>query len=260
MATSLRLDFGNLPLVEVAVRATFAESIPLKFSVLSAVHDDLKSSFPDLREPQRFEVAPGVTDEQRFGPGHITGAVLTGHTFGLQATIQSRVAVLRWLKQATASAPEYPRFVVLRDTMREVTEAIKAANKLDTLGIVVVNMSYVNFIPITDYSSVIRDYFSSMIQVKAIERAEEVRKVELSWRESGLDLRFCLEKTSASFGDEENIDGCRLTTVAGTHLPQPNGDGQQQLEDVHGRLQIFFREVISDRAKDEWQLREVPNG
>lgn len=259
MAGSLRLNFGNLPLVEAVVRASFAKPLELKFSAITDVHNKLKDAFPQITESKVYEPAPGMTEETvRIGPGHITGVVFAGNPAGLQSTLQSRVAVVRWVKQLISEAPTYPRFPALRTALWQVVEAVKAAYGLESLPIAVVNLSYVNFIRVTDFSTVLTRYFSELVHVRATENAEEIRKLEVSWREHGIDLRFQLEKVSATFG-EDVVDGCRLTTIAGMYVPTPDGDEKETLEEVHTRLQVFFRDVISKRAKKEWQLEELPN-
>jgi uncharacterized protein (TIGR04255 family) len=223
------------------------------------IHDLLKGSFVELSEPERHEVAPGVAGTVEFRPGHLTGVVYGGHEDGLRATVQSRVAVIRWQKQFTKHPQEYPRFATMQAALWQVIEAVETVYELKPLPIAVVNMSYVNFLPVTDFASVLTDYFSKSVHVQATENAELIRKVELSWRNAGIDLRFCLEKLTAVI-DEDSMDGCRLTTVAGVTVPEPDGDPKVKLEEVHARLQVFFRDVISDRAKKEWQLQEAPDG
>lgn len=259
MAGNLRLDFNNLPLVEAAIRASFAQAVDLKFSAISELHERLRESFPHVTEPQHYEAAPGITEEVKIGPGHISGVVFSGSPEGLRSTLQSRVAIVRWLKQFVGDAPNYPRFSVLRATLWKVIEAVKAAYGLESLPIAVVNMSYVNFIQVTDFSSVLSLYFSPLVNVQATNDAEEISKLEVAWRERGIDLRFRLEKVSATLG-EDTTDGCRLTTIAGMRVPATDGDAKKALDDIHARLQMFFRDVISEHAKQEWQLKEVDNG
>ncbi len=259
MAGSLRLDFGNLPLVEAAIRASFAQPLELKFSAITDVHNKLKDGFPQITESKVYEGTPGITEKVQIGPGNITGVVFAGNPTGLQSTLQSRVAVVRWLKQFITEAPAYPRFPALQAALWEVFDAVKSAYKLDSLTIAVVNLSYVNFIHVTDFASVLREYFSPLVHVRATENAEEIRKLEVSWRENGIDLRFRLEKVSATLG-EDTMEGCQLTTIAGLHVPESDSDASTSLEKVHTRLQVFFRDVISERAKQEWQLEELPNG
>lgn len=259
MAGSLRLDFGNLPLIEAAIRASFAQTVDLKFAAVNKVHERLRDSFPHVTEPQHHEVAPGVTEHVEIRPGVITGVVFAGNPEGLRIVLQRRVAVVRWVKQFISEAPAYPRFPALRAPLWKVIDAVKDACEFDSFPIAVVNVSYVNFIHVTDFSSVLRDYFSSLVHVKATDRAEEIPKIEVAWREEGIDLRFRLEKVSATLG-EETMEGCKLTTVAGMRVPPTDGDAPTTLETVHARLQMFFRDVISDRAKQEWQLKEMPSG
>ena len=260
MAGGLRLDFDNLPLVEAAVRATFREPVKLKFSAISEIHAQLRTSFPQVSEPQGYELAPGVNKEEvKISPGHITGVVFDGHSKGLRSTLQNRLAVVRWRKQFVGDSPTYPRFSTLQSALWQLIDAVKSTYGLKSLPCAVVNVSYVNFLAVIDFSSVLRDYFSSKMQVEATDGAEEVRKLEVSWRENGIDLRFRLEKITATLG-EDVIDGCQLTTIAGMHIPDTDNDAKAAIDIVHARLQEFFRDAISQRAKDEWQLTEVPNG
>lgn len=254
MAAPLQLNFGKLPLVEAAVRCTFAEPITLKFTIVNTIFEKLRHNFPTLGEPEQYEGSPGATDEVSFGPGTIVGLALEGHPKGLRATIQRRVAVVRWLKQATSGAPEYPRFGTLRDTMRETINATGEACARVPVPIVVVNMSYMNVFRVNEFSSVLPDYFTDLVQVRAFREAATVHKLELSWQDSGVDLRFCLDKIIESIGEEKK-EACRLTTVAGKRLPNAKDDAMQGLEDVHARLQSLFVNVISDRAKREWELQ-----
>lgn len=259
MAGSIQLDFGNLPLVEAAVRATFTEPVNLRFSVINEILKRLGESFQQLTELQHYEATPGITETVSFHPGRINGVVFADNPNGLRATLQSRVAVVRWVKQYNDEAPEYPRYDVVQSALWQVHDAVVAAYALESLPISVVNMSYVNFIHVTDFSSVLRDYFSKEVQVKATDEAEEIRKMEVSWRENGIDLRFQIEKISATIG-EETTDGCRVTTVAGMQVPETEGAAKSTLNDVHARLQVFFQDIISDRAKREWELKGVPGG
>lgn len=258
MSATVRLDFGNLPLMEAVVRASFASPIQLTFSRINEAHEALKSEFPQISEPGRYEVAPGVTESASFSPGQITGVVYTGNREGLIVTVQSRVAIARWVRQIAQDAPSYPRFGALQNALWSTVDALKEACVLEALPITVVNMSYVNFIHVADSSRVLKTYFCDRAHVAAADGAEEIHKLEASWRESGIDLRFSLEKVSATMG-EQTMEGYRLTTAAGTHVRGPNDD-RSDLQRVHDRLQFFFRDLISEQAKEEWQLVEVPDG
>lgn len=250
----IRLDFGNLPLIEAAVRASFATPVPLTFEAISQAHSQLRTDFPQIAQPSQIDVPPGIKSEIDLRPGVIQGVVYTGNSSGLVINVQSQLVVVRWLKQVTAEAPDYPRFKALRDTLWHARRVHFEGGQTQSVPIVV-NMSYVNFIQVTDAGSVLEDYLSPRVQVAATKNAQQVHKVEVSWQErDSVDLRFSLEQIAADVGGE-TLDGYRLTTAAGLRLAESN-DPRAALEDIHDRLQYFFRDLISDRARDEWQLKE----
>lgn len=255
----MRLDFGNLPLVEAAVRASFAEPLPLRFSTIYEAHQRLKDKFPHLSEPERHEVAPGVSETLELKPGSLTGVILTHNRKGLSATVQNRLAVVRWVKSFPKDAPEYPGFAELRDSLWEVVSVFQEVSGISSLPVAVVNMSYVNFIDVKDPATVLKRYFSDLVQIKATENAERIHQVELSWREDGVDLRFRLQHVEAKVGDQVK-DGFQLTTIAGMDVSGQQDDPKQKLEAVHDRLQELFFSLLSDHAREEWQLTEVPHG
>ncbi|MHC4233847.1 MAG: hypothetical protein ACYSUQ_01905, partial [Planctomycetota bacterium] len=203
----VRLDFGNLPLVEVAARVSLESPVELTFEIINKVAEQLSSQFPLLTEPNRFEAPPGVTGEVPFGPGRISGAVFTGNPDGLIVTLQSQLVVSRWLKRVGVSASEYPRFPALRDALWQTVGSFKEASEGRLSRIFVVNMSYVNLLRISHAAPAITRYFSDLAQVKATEQAEQIHKMEVSWGEqASVDLRYNLEKVTAKVGDE-NVEG-----------------------------------------------------
>lgn len=256
MPSSLRLEFGNLPLVEAAVRATLADDLPLRFGTIFEAHDRLRDRFPKLTEPERHEVPPGVSEMVQLRPGIITGVVLADETNGMFATVQSRVVVVRWLKRLGTDAPKYPRFPALRDALWQVLDVFKQVSELESLPVAVVNMSYTNFIDVSDPSTAMERYFSKKVQMELAMDAERVHQVELSWRKDDVDLRFRLQLVEAEL-DGQKKEGLKLTTIAGSSLGAGDGNPRDTLESVHQRLQYLFRDLLSDHAKREWQLREV---
>lgn len=252
----LRLDFGNLPLVEAATRVSFKSPVSLTFDIINAMRDRLGEEFSQISEPKRIEVAPGIDTEIAMGPGHIPGVVYTGGPMGLVLTLQGQMIAMRWLKQIANDAPEYPRFDVLRDALWQAVEALKVTCKADELPIAVVNMSYVNFLAIPDSTEILDKYFSSLVHVDIIKRSDRLHKQEVSWRErDSVDLRFALERVEGRVA--ENVeDGFRLTTAAGKLLAESD-EPRPALDHIHKSMQLLFRELISDHAKHEWQLKEV---
>ncbi len=264
MTDRLQLNFGNLPLVEAAIRISLAEPIALTFHSIQALHEAIRSDYPRVTEPQVLEGAPGVA-EQTFSISPvppIPGVVYEGHPKGLRLTVQSRVIVLRWIKQAQEDAPKYPRYSTMReaawDAFTRISETFKESPK-----IAAVNMSYVNFIEIGDSANILKDYFSEQVRIAATETASQIHQVELSWRdEAGLDLRFRLHRVTAQTPDEEApIQGYQLTTIAGSKVADEESESaSSHLDVVHDRLQHLFQEAISERAKKEWQLKVSDDG
>ncbi len=250
----IRLDFANLPLVEVCARVSFESPVTLTYATVNGVYDRLRSSFPALTEPTRFEAPPGIEDAAlAVGPGKITGAVYTGHSQGLNITLQGQVIVARWVKRVGDEVSEYPRFPVLSQALWDALQAFREVAAGQVSRIVVANMSYVNFLRIRHSAPVLSRYFSDLAQVRATQNAKEIHKTEVAWSESdGVDLRYRLEQVTAKVADEK-VDGYRLTTAAGTRL-DTGADVTRTLDVVHNRLQLFFRDLISDEARKEWQL------
>ncbi|MEK7730533.1 MAG: TIGR04255 family protein [Planctomycetota bacterium] len=259
MTTKLRLDFGNLPLVEAAVRASFNGPKALTYSLVNLIAAELKPSFPILTESKQLEFPPGAGGIQaEFGSGHLPGAEYTGHKSGLSLSVQPQVIVARWVKHPSLLETKYPRYPALRESLWDAVEAFRKACGGEYPGIAVVNMSYVNFIPVPDPAAVLRTYFSEAAQLRAMDKAQQIRKLEAAWSEGDdLDVRFALEQAAAKLPDGI-AQGYRLTTAAGLRLGE-SLDAKSGLEKVHDVLQEFFMKLISPEAKTEWKLQEVRN-
>jgi uncharacterized protein (TIGR04255 family) len=257
MGSTTSLKFGNLPLVEATVRASFSETIPLQFSKILPLHQQLQKEFPTISEPKQLEVAPGITQRVELRHGNITGAVLENQQRGLSATLQEQVLVVRWRKQPTLEPADYPGYQKLRTTIWDVRDVVKEVFALTSLQIAVVNMSYVNFIKVASPATVLTDYFSNMVLVRATEASiDHLHKLEISWRGNDLDLRFGLEHATAEHAEQKQ-EGFLLTTVAGVQVDSSTGNPEEAcLDAVHDRLQSFFKDLISERAKSEWKFSE----
>ncbi len=254
MTAGVRLDFAKLPLVEVAVRAAFAERVELKFTIINRVAESLRPDFPILAEPERFEIPPGVSGRMEIRTGNLEGALYSGNQHDIIITVQSQLIVARWLKQIQPGAPPYPRYSVLRDALWQAFDALVGACNGACPPIAVINMSYVNFLTMSPSEPVLTKYFSDLVHVRAAENSQALYKVEASWRErDDVDLLFTLEQVTAKM-DERDVEGFRLTTAAGQRLAAST-DPKEKLDTLHDRLQIFFRDVLSEDAKAEWALK-----
>ncbi len=56
----MTLDFGKLPLIEVAARVAFQAPIALTYEAVYAIHNRMKDQFPSVSTPNQIEIAPGI--------------------------------------------------------------------------------------------------------------------------------------------------------------------------------------------------------
>ncbi|MEW6249311.1 MAG: hypothetical protein AB1716_01590 [Planctomycetota bacterium] len=254
------MDFGNLPLVEAALRAAFAKPIRMTYALVNSVHERLLPDFREVAEPERFEARPGAKNAFELGPGQLPGAVFGGSATGVALSLQNHVLVSRWLRQLGAQTPAYPRFPALRDALLLGIAALGAGlPDGQSPAVAVVNMSYVNFIRAPHAVPILSRYFSDKLHVAAARDAKALHKLEVAWREQAdTDLRVDLAQVGARVGDQ-TVEGFQLTTVAGLRL-NPGTSLEAALDQVHARLQTFFRDLLSDSAKVEWQLQVVSDG
>lgn len=247
----MKLTFGKLPLVEAAARATLASPVPLTFATINAMQQHLAADFPLIAQPTSIEMPPGLQDGAIvLGPGQIPGVVFAGNPQGLSVSIHSQVLVARWLKQP--NGPHYPRFESIKTALWKARDAFLKASG-SRVEVIVVNMSYVNFVRPDSKNSILRDYFSNLAQLELTREAKQISKLEVAWGGNDeVDLRLNLEQVSLKFG-EEQLDGFRLVTVAGMKVLEEK-KAELVLDQVHDRLQYFFRDLLSERAKSEWEL------
>lgn len=251
---ALPLNFRNLPLVEAAVRASLESPVKLTFRILNAILERLRDEFPDQSELPQLYVPPGIRDSSiELSPHQIPGAVFRGNKDGLSIAVQSQVLVAHWAKRAGPDAPKYPRYRALRDSLWRAVDCLREVCEQPPPRIIVVNMSYVNFIQSSQGPAVLRRYFSGRARLAAADEARKVHKLEASWQEpDGIDLRLCFEHVTAKV-ETESIEGYRFTTACGQHVSEGESD-RDALDEVHERLQGFFADIISDDAKTDWGL------
>lgn len=261
MTGNLRLDFDNLPLVEVALRATYSSPIHLEYLTLIDIRDRLGEEFRVMTTPAGIEGAPGVAPPGiEIGKPSLLGADFGGGREGIWLSIQKQVVVSRWVRQLLDGAPQYPRFGAVLDAFKVGLRALAEALQRTSFPLSAVNISYANFIRTESAGGVLQKYFSPLVQVEATKGAKEIHKVEFAWREENdVDLRFRLESVAAAEGDK-TVPGYRLITIAGSKLPADSDNASEALTRLHDRLQYFFRDLISEDARTEWRLQESSNG
>ena len=220
--------------------------------------DRLGPILQQLAELEGLGVPPGLTGGVGFHVPKLPGAMYVGITSGVSIALQSQLLAARWRKQVVAKAPPYPRFPFLQEALWKAVAALKRLRPGQETPIRVVNMAYVNLIQPKEPRTVLQDYFADQVQLQVVERADPLHEMAISWREGdAIDLRFNLQAATAQLGNEKH-SGYRLATVAGFRLG-PDDEPERALSLIHARLQRFFHDLISDRAKREWEL-EVSHG
>jgi len=221
----------------------------MTFALINAVAQDLRGDFPTLDEIQEVEVPPGMQGV-RVSPNQIAGARYVGHPSGLVVTLQNRLLTARWRR--TAGHTEYPRFAALESCLWKAFESVfnHAEEPIDEP--IVLNMAYMNLIRPAGDKSVL-DYFTESVRIGIIQTGRPLRSINVAWRETEeIDFRFELTAGVARDGGEQG-EVFRLATAAGITL-KDGVSPQDALRDIHERLQTLFLNVISEDAKQEWQL------
>jgi hypothetical protein len=250
--SKIRLDFKKLPLVEAAIRASFATPIKITYAMIYRLRDTL-TEYRELMEPEFFEARPGFPGTFQLSPGDLPGAVFSGNRIGLSLSVQSQVMVVRWSRRSGSDSPDYPRYPALRDSLWDSVTKLAKACETPVPRIAVVNMSYVNSLQVPHGAPVLQTYFAPTAHVQAALGAKELRKLEASWMDADdIDIRYHLEQVTLRIVDQE-VQGYALTTAAGKRMG-PSVTPKAELDNVHARLQVFFRDLISKQAQDEWEL------
>lgn len=223
------LEFGNLPLAEVACQVFFQSPADLSWDLLESMRSRLAADFPEVEEyyvtptKVRFALQVGVQPGMQLSSA-------TGATVEIRPT-KVRVS---WLRQGSAA---YPRYAFLRRALQNLSVGFGT-----TMVPRVVNMSYVNRISLgsANLESLIRPSFLA-------ERACPIREVNLAWeRPNGLEARLqILPDDSAML----------LVTTIGTTV---DGDATDELimtlDNIHDELQSMFLELITEEARNLWSL------
>lgn len=238
------LEFGELPLAEVAIRLTFQDRpIPASF----AFHHSLANSLEKM-EGRTWEIVGEVPGE--VPPGlPFDNMVLGGLRFqetetGVNLTVQGNMVAVQWFSIGS----EYPRFPALQETLDLCLGSI---SKIVGAEIVphVANVAYAN--DIRD-EEVLAKLFSKSWQVPALAAVEGLYHSETIWPEDRMDVRVTLNRDPAV---DQKSGRCVLVTSAGMRLD--DGDVYaDKVEQLHDRLIDLFDQLASDEVKSRWKQRQ----
>ncbi|KAA0225920.1 TIGR04255 family protein [Fimbriimonadia bacterium ATM] len=243
----MRLDFSNLPLIEAAIRFTFAESLALGFETMFKLAERVRPDYAASDLPAR-ELPPGqnVVNLMPVGSGMLF------QKDAIRVTLQSDMLASRWIRSRIPGGQDYVRYPTLKVTAEEFFKHLAAVCGARP-SVSVVNMVYVNFIRPEEGDISIHDYFEANVFPRRISAAARVYNVQESWQEpDSVDLTLDLQEATIKQGEQE-LQGYRFAT-AGGFRPRP-GEEMAAIDLVHDRLQVFFNELLTARAKSWWALQ-----
>ena len=246
------LEFRNLPLVEAVVRVYFSDRIQVDYRLVNELHKALQDEFPNVAPPPVLDVSPALKQDTQLPiqRGDLPGAEYTGGTRGLSVHLQPQLLAVRWRRGMSEHGPEYPRYGSLRNVLDASFANLQRIGRTGQRRAALTNMTYVNFIRIDDP----RPYFKDEYSTSATIGAKAIQEHVVAWQAiNGIDLR-CEVRGAEQTDGNQKLAGYILMTSAGRRLGPPD-DPLSSLDAVHAELQGLFVDLISERAKDEWEFQ-----
>lgn len=251
----MTLEFSNLPLEEVAVRA-----------IISITHEFTLNEICDLRKKlaDDFELVEGLpgVELSPFAPTQLSLGKYPGlflRQGNAETIIQGNMIIARWRR---LSGAPYPRYPFLKQNIWCARAALSEIVGSESAALSIVNMAYTNVVivsePLTFGDAVSRYVRAACVPLRV--KAGQVNDQDLSWKESnGVDYRVRLQPGQIMLdSDGTGADSTRqsrpaliLTTICGTYV-RPDLEPEQALDLVHHALQESFLTVVSDEALEEW--------
>jgi len=255
--TGQSLEFKNLPLLEAVVRVYFSDRIQVDYRLVNELHRQLLESqfredFPNVATLSLWEVSPALKQETQLPipRGDLPGAEYTGGNRRLSVHLQPQLLAVRWRRGPTEHGPAYPRYDALRKVLEFSFAYLQRFQDTRSLEAAIINMAYRNFIRIDDP----RPYLVEKYSTRATIGAKTLQEQIVAWEaKNGIDLRFEV-RGAEQRDDNHKKAGYLLTTAAGRKLEGDN-DPMSYLDEVHDALQVLFSDLISERAKDEWEFQ-----
>lgn len=247
-------DAERPPLIEVSLRATLSEPVPIKLRLLDRFRRALGDRFTEMDEAAQYEQVPGLPQNPIImEPGALFGATFPAANSSISVWLFTQMLVTRWSLRLDTKDTEYPGFEPLRAIHTHAIESL--CNCLDAPVLVkVANISYLNFLSPDMVPLGIPGVFSPAAQLQIATGATAIHKHEAAWKTRlGVDLRFTIEnKAIVLLG--EITQGFTLQTVAGYALPEgvPEGAGLDLARTV---LKEFFPQLISASLKSRWHIK-----
>lgn len=245
------LEFGPLPLVEVQIRLSYVKEINLTFEQISAIKSLLPHSFVGPSELTDFEAPPGIPNFVLPVPPTLAGAVYTDPSRNLRVLIEPQLLSVRWVHSTTPPAPPYPRYAALRSVLEDLLAEPNAMVPTWKQP-VVVNMVYVNMVPNDQFDSPSKFLSPEVFPSRFADNPKQYAYLISSQSEDRTDLT--IDVKSVTWKDSGGSQtGFRFATAGGVRLADTD-EALSTANRIHKRLQYFFKSILSDRAKQTWEL------
>lgn len=256
------LEFRNLPLIEVAIQISFQKPAELSVSRIMELRARLEERFSVAGDLTRYDVPPGGGAVFSFDPTALSGVQFSGHENGVLLSVQPQLLTVRWLKRFREQVKPYPRFPVMLETLEWSLDHVLNVLAEAEIQPAIANVRYLNFVRTNELrpTDILNRYFVSDVWTDLLTKAEAIQDFNVAWKEtSDLEVRLHIQRTqsiqrSQAQDEQVTIPGFLLTTVAGRKYGSAD-DTPSLLRLLHSRLQSFFEEIISDKAKDEWEFQ-----
>ncbi len=246
----MTLEFDKLPLIEVVVRRVIEPHLPLSLPLVLSVEHSLANEF-QIDDLEAIEQPPGVRQLAPYSIHETAGFRLIQPATGITVTCQKDLLAARW---QISHGISYPRFPALVAALDRVASAI-TENSVADFRVSVVNVSYANRIdaggeadnyrpdpwPITD------TWFPAGLAGAG--QTMELQHVHRTG--DGIDRRLVLQyREDGPAPDRWYL----LITAAGIAVPSDQG-GLDSETRVHDSLNNWFLELLSDSAKERYELK-----
>ncbi|MDE2125231.1 MAG: TIGR04255 family protein [Armatimonadetes bacterium] len=252
----MMVQFSNLPLQEVSLRAAFKQRKELAFSDYASFWKRLPEEFDKSAEA---DVVEGSLPQPAQMPlaGRLCG--VTFRRKNAELVLLSTSISSRWLN---AWHVPYPRFPELRGVLELGCQELSAVLGTGALEIGIVNITYANLIIPPQSSDPTQEalrYFQPGV-VPHMAADKPLHALSLDWHESeGHDFRITLQEWPTQVpllqedGSSAMVDrpAFVITTTAGT-LVGGGGSQWSDLARMHDVIQPFFLSLLSERALEEW--------
>ena len=247
------LQFSNLPLREVVLRAIFERSV-LPYSSLLRAWRAIADEYPEPADSAVLEWTAGATPSVRVAP------ILRAQSTDRYVDFAAQSVASGWHADLLGA---YPRYASVRAGLETALEAVSATALTEAPLPTIVNITYTNLLappPSADASSWLVGLFVPEV-LPAIMAGGSVHDLNMSWhrKDEAADIRVTIQPVQIAIADS-NAPGdaapqyraaFSLSTVAGCVV----GDSAsltERLDSLHSLLQEVFLSLVSDRARNEW--------